>query len=412
MPTSNARTIHCGSSLRAAPIDITLARAKSRATALGISRVSDITRLDRVGMPVYVSIRPGAQVGSLCVNAGKGLRPEEAQVGAYMESIEFALAEYNVAALDVVPATPRDVLDGHTRPHAILDFCPILGATIPLDARIYCVEAQDLLGGGHWLTPVELVFLPTPKALTPEIRCFGSSSNGLSSGNTLLEATVHGMAEVIERDVLSFFTFDDRSALILPTTLPPEANALAERFRAVGLDLYVRYQPNDFDLPWFYAVLVDRDERSPIFVNGGFGCHPHRDIALTRALCEAAQSRLGFIHGGRDDLTLTTAQYSGVEPTRLADTAKRSVAIAADATYTLDYEQVTDWTAQAQDLGAAYDVLTAALQRVGMRFLLRIPYTHPDDELQVVRVMVPGLENWTEHRRRIGPRLRDFIRRK
>ena len=78
------------SSLRELPLNETLRRARGMARGLGISRVTDITRLDRVGVPVYVSIRPGAQPGSLCVNAGKGMHPLEAQVGAYMEAIEFA----------------------------------------------------------------------------------------------------------------------------------------------------------------------------------------------------------------------------------------------------------------------------------------------------------------------------------
>src|ERR1700690_4612844 len=105
-------TIHLSSSLRTTPPQVTLARARARAPALGISRVTDITRLDRVGIPVYASIRPSALPGSLCVNAGKGLRPIEAEVGAYMEAIEFALAEVGASHVGVVKATAREVLDG------------------------------------------------------------------------------------------------------------------------------------------------------------------------------------------------------------------------------------------------------------------------------------------------------------
>jgi len=86
-------TVRLSSSLRTTPPEVTLARARAVAPSLGITRVTDITRLDRVGVPVYASIRPTAAPGSLCVNAGKGLHPIEAEVGAYMEAIEFALAE-------------------------------------------------------------------------------------------------------------------------------------------------------------------------------------------------------------------------------------------------------------------------------------------------------------------------------
>jgi ribosomal protein S12 methylthiotransferase accessory factor len=120
--------------MRTSPPEATLARARKRAIALGITRVTDITRLDRVGIPVYASIRPGAAVGSLCVNAGKGFRPIEAQVGAYMEAIEFALAEPGATHIAPVRATARDVLDGRSRPEAVLDLCPKLGVRVRLDA--------------------------------------------------------------------------------------------------------------------------------------------------------------------------------------------------------------------------------------------------------------------------------------
>src|SRR5579872_5458480 len=122
------------SSLRARPPAATLELARKRARELGITRVTDITRLDRVGIPVYASIRPAATEGSLCVNAGKGLHPIEAEVGAYMEAIEFALAEPGASPhVTTVRARTRDVLDGRRRPEAILDLCPKLGERIPLD---------------------------------------------------------------------------------------------------------------------------------------------------------------------------------------------------------------------------------------------------------------------------------------
>ena len=49
----------------------------------------------------------------------------------------------------------------------------------------------------------------------------------------------------------------------------------------------------------------------PLGLNGGFGCHPHRSVAFVRAVAEAAQSRLSFIHGGRDDLTDVDKRFRG-----------------------------------------------------------------------------------------------------
>ena len=72
-------TFRYESSIRARAIAQTLEYAKALAAELGITRVTDTTRLDRAGVPVFASIRPGADVGSLCVNAGKGLTLEQVQ---------------------------------------------------------------------------------------------------------------------------------------------------------------------------------------------------------------------------------------------------------------------------------------------------------------------------------------------
>ena len=195
-----------------------LERVKSRAVhelellapALGITRVTDITRLDRIGIPVYSSVRPSAIPGSLCVNAGKGILPVEAEVGAFMEAIEFAFAEPHHAHTSVTAATPRDVLDGRIRPDAVLDFCPPIGHEIELRKKIDCVTAIDALSGNKTLVPAECVLHPY-RARRRSTLYFGSNTNGLCSGNTELEAMVHGLAEVVERDIRSFHLRVDAS---------------------------------------------------------------------------------------------------------------------------------------------------------------------------------------------------------
>jgi len=53
------------------------------------------------------------------------------------------------------------------------------------------------------------------------------------------------------------------------------------------------------------VAIADRDSdptrRLP--AAAGHGCHPCRAVALSRALTEAAQSRLTMISGSRDDVT-------------------------------------------------------------------------------------------------------------
>ena len=401
-------TIRYGSSLRAVSIHETLERSKRWQTKLGISRVTDITRLDRIGIPVCASIRPGALTGSLCVNAGKGQTALEAFVGAMMEAIEFGMAEYGASDIPLIQSTAREVLDGRFRPEAVLDFCPIIGSSIPLDEPIVCVQAENLLTGEACLVPAELIFLPTPRYLIPN-RYFGSSSTGLSSGNTLLEATIHGLAEVIERDITSFHNLQDRSQLVDPVTYPESAARLREQLRIAGIQLFVRCQLNDFGIPWFAATIVDCENPSPYYINAGYGCHPDSTIAIIRAITEAAQSRLSFIHGGRDDLHKLYDRFARKSEAEADNYVQRLVNTVSRHDQIARFDDIPDLSHIASDLPSAFNCLLERLKGAGFNTMLRVAYTAPQDELQVVRVLVPGLENFSDTSQRIGFRLRELL---
>ena len=393
------------SSLRSAAPETTLARARRRAASLGITRVTDITRLDRVGIPVYASIRPGAAEGSLCVNAGKGLHPIEAEVGAYMEAIEFALAEPGASHVRAVTATARDVLDGRRRPEAVLDLCPRLGAQIRLEAPMECVEAEEVTTTEKALVPAELVFLPyRPPAR--HRRRFGASSNGLASGNTLREATVHGLCELIERDVRSFQAVRDTSVPVDLDSVEGPPAALVQSIRAAGLELYVRTARNVFEMPYFTAVIHDPEACSPQLLNAGFGCHPHRSVAFVRAVAEAAQSRLSFIHGGRDDLLEHHERFRGWSGTRKRAFVARVVA-RASAGSSVPLAELDDHRDAVTSVEGCEGFLLETLAGLGFDRVYRVAFCSPEDELQVVRVIVPRLELFTHSVFRVGPRLRD-----
>ena len=55
--------------------------------------MADITDLDRIGIPVFSSIRPMADRGAISVYNGKGATPTEARVSAMMEGLERYSAE-------------------------------------------------------------------------------------------------------------------------------------------------------------------------------------------------------------------------------------------------------------------------------------------------------------------------------
>lgn len=393
------------SSYRAVSVQQALKLVRPVAARLGITRVTDITRLDRIGMPVFASIRPNASDGSLCVNAGKGLTIGEARIGAYMEAVEFAYAEPAAANIEPELCRARDVLDGCKRRNAILDLCPVYGVGISLDARLECVKAEALRGAAARV-PAELVFFPYEQ---PRRRAFfGSSTNGLASGSTLLEATVHALLEVVERDIAAFERLGRASYLIEYHSLPDAHRSIITRMREQGFELVVHWLPNEYDVACVRAVLWETGELNPLLIADGYGCHLDPSVALTRAITEAVQSRLTMIHGARDDITLCYAKFKGWSRTRRARYAKRVLATMCHEKERFDFRRARKNAEGCKSLEDVLACLCDALARAGMQQVLRVRMTPPDTRVHVVRVIVPRMESYSPTLPRVGPRLARF----
>jgi ribosomal protein S12 methylthiotransferase accessory factor len=410
------------SSLRVQPIAETLKHARAIAPRVGIVRVTDTTRLDRVGMPVFASIRPQAMVRSLCVSAGKGLTVDEARIGAYMEAIELAFAEPLRAAVRVVKGRARDVLDGATRPDAIYDFCPTRGTTIAADAELPCIEAESIGSDARVLVPAEVVLFPLPGTVRSY---FGSDGNGIASGNSVDEATVHGLTELIERDVTSFHNAKDDSLLIhherlrtrvaasvsgrpLADALPPEIAQLVRRLDDDGFDLWLRYLPNPFGLPVIKAAVHERGH--PDGIHFGYACALTRATALARAVCEALQCRLTVIHGGRDDLTHVFSERAQMPLPRKQELIARHAALATgEINGVVNFDEIPDCAAHAGSIEAALAFLVERLRENGLDRVLRAVLTPRNFPVHVVRAIVPRLELFAHGIYRLGPRLKPYL---
>lgn len=386
------------SSLRTRPLHETLAIARAIAPTVGITRVTDTTALDCFGVPVAASIRPGAARGGLCVSAGKGMTIDEAFAGAYMEAIELAFAEPQRAAVAPRLMPARALLDG---PEAFRALTPLVA--LQPDEHVLAVEAVDIVDGSvHWV-PAERVLFPM---LTGEGGgVFGSDGNGICSGNTVEEATLHGLAEVLERDVTSFvlsITGDTRR--VRTASLPPHLVELAAQTAARGGELVVRYAPNPFGLPYFLAGVIEHGHAER--AHRGDGLHLSASIAATRAVCEAFQSRLTDIHGGRDDLSFHRAREQGADATA---SAYRDFVVKLRSGDEIDFAEVPDLAAEAGDIARATEALLARARAVGLGRVLRVALAPPELGVAVLRVIVVGAECRTGLISRTGPRLRQVI---
>ena len=292
--------------MRSLAPETTLLYAKQWAATAGISEVSDITDLDVLGVPVYVSVR--SQARGEAFTFGKGLRRVDAEVGAYMEALEFFFAEPGIGRVSTRWGSARAVARGRRADDAILDFVPLLEREVDLDGSLLLASARDLENGDECAIPAELIYYPAPDVGQS---LFGSSTNGLASGNTVLEASIQALLELIERDIWSFEFVHCASRLIETASLPEDVREIVDRAERNGLQLKVRTIPNDYGMPFFAAFVFDLKNPSRKTFNGGWACDLDRDRALVRAVTEAAQSRVAFIHGGRKIPTSRAAGFTG-----------------------------------------------------------------------------------------------------
>src|SRR5207249_2958495 len=76
---------------RTVPPAETVARLRPLMAGFGITRLADVTGLDRIGLPVFQAIRPLSR--SVSVAQGKGLTADAARASALMEAVETWHAE-------------------------------------------------------------------------------------------------------------------------------------------------------------------------------------------------------------------------------------------------------------------------------------------------------------------------------
>ena len=144
---------------------------------------------------------------------------------------------------------------------------------------------------------------------------------------------------------------------------------------------------SDVGLPAFLCRIV---QKAAPPANGyrpasGMGCHPSREVALARALTEAAQSRLTFISGARDDLW--RAEYDDfLDPTAHA----LWLSCIERGKPCRSFRDVSTWNNDTfeDDVDGACDRLAS----VGIEEVVAVDLTRAEFGIPVVRVVIPGLE--------------------
>lgn len=384
----------------------TLARVRPLLPAMGITRIANVTGLDRTGIPVVMVCRPNAR--SIAVSQGKGLTLAAARASGVMEAVEVWHAERIMRALKL--ASQEEMRAEHRVANVSL-LPQAAGSPFSASLPILWIEGEDLLGGGTLWLPVELVSANYTLPLPPGSGCFQANTNGLASGNQRLEAVCHGLCEVVERDATTLWKLQSaqqrNSRAVDATSIDdPACASVMQQFRAAELRFQVWDTTTDVGIPSFVCLLMDPsgDEADPEF---GAGCHPVRQVALIRALTEAAQARNTYIAGARDDYpahayarAYRRRRQAFCQALMDASPPRRSFADVP--------------TFEAPSLESDLRWMLARLRATGIEQVVVVDLTQESVGVPVVRVVIPGLEGPMEDGDgdyAPGARARNFLRR-
>ncbi|HYH43480.1 MAG TPA: YcaO-like family protein, partial [Burkholderiales bacterium] len=266
---------------------------------IGITRIANLTGLDRVGVPVAMAVRPNAR--SVSISQGKGLTLAAAKVSAVMESLEVWHAERILKPVKL--ASTREMRGEHRTAETTL-LARAAHSRHTEATPLLWIEAEDLMGAGEVWVPFELVSANYTLPLLPGSGGYQANTNGLASGNGWLESVNHALCEVIERDARTLWQHwtrpQDRRIVDPGTIDDPACRDVLARIEVAGLHVRIWDITTDIGVASFACVVTGRDEEDGV-PELGSGCHPAKHIALLRALTEACQARLIYIAAAREE---------------------------------------------------------------------------------------------------------------
>jgi YcaO-like protein with predicted kinase domain len=365
----------------------TLARFRGFAVEMGITRLGNITGLDRIGIPVAVAVRPNSR--SVSVSQGKGLDLTQAMTSALMEAVEGFHAE----EVGKGRRAPYRELAAHGRV-VDPDMLSRTGQAFDIDVPIHWLEGVDLLRQEPCWVPAEIVHTDYTQPLDGY---FLAGSNGLASGNHLVEALSAAICELIERDAVAVWSASGiraraQRSLDVASIDDPDCLALLAKYDDAGIAVRLWNVTTDIAVAAFVCDICDLSVHEPRRLRHfhGAGCHPDRAIALARALTEAAQTRLTYITGIRDDLL--PVEY---EEPPTADVVDALLDALREESEPHRFHEVPTFTADdlSQDLRQELECLRSA----GIARVVAIDLTRPDFGIPVVRVVIPGLDGDVKH---------------
>ncbi len=397
-----------------------------------------IDGLDHLGMPVQTAVF-FPDDATPCPGTGFGLSETAAKVGAFGELTEDLHASRALCGWPLWRGSFRQLCQVAGEDNVIHPVHLNLraGSLWSEEDELDWARVERLAEGSHGWLPVEFLAcsaadyralnLGREPLVTP-------ITNGLGAGLSFAHAVAHGLLEVLQRDGNGVrYRAMAQGVGIDPRTIADgEIQDILARLDGAGIDARIKLAGTDFGMANVYVVGIDRSDDAPALAIMAAACgeavHPVARTAVRKALLEfiSSRSRLAFMHGPLDLIQkVAPPEYLEwyepfIDPTTeepRAMTAMRhwlgkglSDARALLSQRVLRVDNVVPETALPTadpellaDKAQLVRTLVDRLRKEDLNVWVA-RFTPSEDPVQVVKVIVPGLEVETMTYSRVGER--------
>ncbi len=361
-----------------------LAKIEKLIPSIGISQIADISPLH--SYPVYQSCRPNSfyhsGVGKNTSARGKGPDSTQAKISCIMETFEQYCAE---------PRNPFLIRASYNflrHQHVVAD---------PKEFTHHSIKLKEVKKAGHsenlmWtnaysveqdcevLVPAECVYYPFLSQLYNTRALFACNTNGLASGATYLEATVHALYEVIERHYRYLFEkglVQIEAFKKVEISHPSVVDELLNN-QDIELQTYALEIQGIKNIPVILCILAGEDG-----YHVGYGCSGTVEISIERAVSEAIQSFAALTTGIIYPSPMKDTSEKS-ESNIFAKTCQPEVATLLQKEYR---KRVYD--RKFKTISEEYKFLVNWLRKLGFSKIFVANLTRVGLDLPIVRVMVP-----------------------
>ena len=389
--------VSASTGIRVMPPEETLKRVMPLLEKAGMDPLEDITDRDNLGIPVYSVYRKMTAKGTFGNYNGKGATPEQAKASAVMEAMERYSAEQRESD-EVAYGTMQQIRDSgmpYVEPADLILPARIMGMVE--SAEIAWTSCYDILRGEDVWVPACAVFYPYyPDG---DLQLFRFHTNGIAAGNTIEEAILHALFEVIERDAWSIAeSFNRTNADVIiddPDSVP---GRLLKNFNDAGIEINLKDLTTDVGVTTIGASSDDVRTKDPEMLDIGVGTHLNPEIAAIRALTEVAQSRTTHKHGLKVNAELQ-------KRTREMGYEKVKEANALWYNPSKEKKKLSDMKDEATEYVLDdIEIVLGKLMDAGFDRVIIADLTRPEIGVPTVRAIIPGMEVSTMDSEREGLR--------